>query len=126
MSGRVVHFEVPYDDGDRARSFYRDVFGWQLQEMPGMEYTLATSGPSGEAALEVRPDLLVTPLLAFDAFGGRLGQGGGYYDRTFAERPDTTRIGFGYAGQAVDRLALEPHDMRLNGVLTEEGWRAIC
>ena len=64
--------------------------------------------------------------MAFDAFGGRLGQGGGYYDRTFAERPDTTRIGFGYAGQAVDRLALEPHDMRLNGVLTEEGWRAIC
>ena len=77
-------------------------------------------------AAEVRPDLIVTPLLAFDAFGGRLGQGGGYYDRTFAERPDTTRIGFGYAGQAVDRLALEPHDMRLNGVLTEEGWRAIC
>jgi predicted enzyme related to lactoylglutathione lyase len=49
MSGRVVHFEVPYDDGDRARRFYKDVFGWQLQEMPGMDYTIVMSGPSGDA-----------------------------------------------------------------------------
>lgn len=35
MSGKVVHFEKPFDDGDRARSFYGDVFGWQLMEMPG-------------------------------------------------------------------------------------------
>lgn len=48
MAGRVVHFEIPYDDGDRARSFYGEVFGWQLSTMPGMGYTLATSGPSGE------------------------------------------------------------------------------
>jgi uncharacterized protein len=48
MSGRVVHFEIPYDDGDRARRFYGDTFGWQLQEMPGMEYTLVVSGPTGE------------------------------------------------------------------------------
>ena len=48
MSGRVVHFEIPYDDGDRARRFYSETFGWQLQEMPGMEYTLVVSGPSGE------------------------------------------------------------------------------
>jgi uncharacterized protein len=49
MSGRVVHFEVPFDDGDRARNFYKDVFGWQLQEMPEMNYTLVTSGPSGDS-----------------------------------------------------------------------------
>ena len=49
MSGRVVHFEVPFDDGDRARSFYKDVFGWQLQEMPEMNYTLVMSGPSGDS-----------------------------------------------------------------------------
>ena len=48
MSGRVVHFEIPYDDGDRAREFYRSAFGWQLQAMPGMGYTLVTSGPSGD------------------------------------------------------------------------------
>ncbi len=39
MSARVVHFEIPFDDGDRARSFYRDVFGWNVQPMPGMDYS---------------------------------------------------------------------------------------
>ena len=48
MSGRVVHFEIPVDDGDRARSFYKEAFGWQLQEMPGMDYTLVVTGPSGD------------------------------------------------------------------------------
>ena len=46
MSGKVVHFEIPFDDGDRARKFYGSVFGWQLMEMPEMGYTLVTTGPS--------------------------------------------------------------------------------
>jgi uncharacterized protein len=48
MSGRVVHFEIPFDDGDRARSFYKEAFGWQVQEMPEMSYTMVTTGPSGD------------------------------------------------------------------------------
>ena len=48
MSGRVVHFEIPYDDGTRSRAFYSSVFGWEMREMPGVAYTLITSGPSGE------------------------------------------------------------------------------
>jgi 5-formyltetrahydrofolate cyclo-ligase len=74
----------------------------------------------------VDPDLILTPLLAFDARGGRLGQGGGYYDRTFAARPDVTRIGFGYAGQEIDDLPVEAHDVRLHGVLTETGYRPFA
>ncbi|MBU1384496.1 MAG: 5-formyltetrahydrofolate cyclo-ligase [Alphaproteobacteria bacterium] len=76
-------------------------------------------------AATVAPDLIVTPLLAFDAAGGRLGQGGGYYDRTFAALPDAIRIGFAYAGQQHENLPLEPHDIRLHGVLTETGYRAV-
>ena len=72
----------------------------------------------------VTPDLILTPLLAFDDAGGRLGQGGGYYDRTFAALPDVLRIGVAYAGQQVDRLPLEGHDIRLHGVLTETGYTA--
>jgi predicted enzyme related to lactoylglutathione lyase len=49
MSGRVVHFEIPFDDGDRARRFYAEAFGWRLQSMPGMGYTLVTTGPTGES-----------------------------------------------------------------------------
>ena len=48
MTGRIVHFEIPYDDGDRARSFYEKAFGWQIMPMPEMGYTLVMSGPSGD------------------------------------------------------------------------------
>jgi predicted enzyme related to lactoylglutathione lyase len=48
MSGRIVHFEIPFDDGERAREFYREAFGWQLMELPDMDYTLVTTGPSGD------------------------------------------------------------------------------
>jgi uncharacterized protein len=48
MSGRVVHFEIPFDDGDRARAFYASAFGWQVMPMPEMSYTIVMSGPSGD------------------------------------------------------------------------------
>ena len=48
MAGRVVHFEIPYEDGDRAQQFYKAAFDWELQSMPGMGYVLVTTGPSGE------------------------------------------------------------------------------
>ena len=46
MSGKVVHFEIPFDDGDRARTFYREAFGWQVTTLPDMDYTMVTTGPS--------------------------------------------------------------------------------
>ncbi len=55
MNGSVVHFEVPFDDGDRARSFYRDVFGWQIQAMPGMDYTIVSTGPAGDDGMPGEP-----------------------------------------------------------------------
>ena len=70
----------------------------------------------------VIPDLILTPLLAFDAQGGRLGQGGGYYDRTFAAFPEALRIGVAYAGQQVDQVPMQAHDRPLHGVLTEAGY----
>jgi predicted enzyme related to lactoylglutathione lyase len=48
MKGRVVHFEVPYDDADRAAGFYEQAFGWHLQPMPEMNYTLVTTTESSE------------------------------------------------------------------------------
>ena len=46
MSDKVVHFEIPFDDGDRARTFYGSAFGWQLVPVPGMDYTMVMTGPS--------------------------------------------------------------------------------
>jgi uncharacterized protein len=48
MSGRVVHFEIPFDDEQRATSFYSDAFGWKLTSMPEMKYVLVTTGPSDQ------------------------------------------------------------------------------
>jgi len=48
MSGRVVHFEIPFDDQERAKGFYENAFGWQIASMPGMDYTIVTTGPSGD------------------------------------------------------------------------------
>lgn len=48
MSGRVVHFEIPFEDGDRASEFYREAFGWELTSIPEMSYTMVTTGPTGE------------------------------------------------------------------------------
>jgi hypothetical protein len=48
MGGRVVHFEVPFEDGDRARSFYQNAFGWNIMPMPEMDYTMVSTGPTGD------------------------------------------------------------------------------
>lgn len=48
MSGRVVHFELPFEDGERASEFYERAFGWQIQGLPEMGYRLVMSGPSGD------------------------------------------------------------------------------
>lgn len=68
------------------------------------------------------PEILIVPLVAFDAQGGRLGYGGGFYDRTLerlrARRP-TLAIGFGFDVQEAEVLPLEPTDQRLNMVVTE-------
>jgi len=48
MSGRIVHFEIPFDDSPRAHSFYEKAFGWSLNHLPDMDYTMVSTGPSGE------------------------------------------------------------------------------
>ncbi len=63
----------------------------------------------------------LTPLLAWDREGFRLGYGGGYYDRYFAAHPRVLRVGLAYAGQAVPRLPREETDVPLHAVVTEEG-----
>jgi 5-formyltetrahydrofolate cyclo-ligase len=66
------------------------------------------------------PDVVIVPGLAFTVGGDRLGQGGGWYDRFLAgRRPDCITIGVCFAEQIVDRLDLEPHDVRLDRVVTD-------
>lgn len=48
MSNRVVHFEVPFDDADRARSFYGEAFGWEFHDALGRHYINIVAGPVGD------------------------------------------------------------------------------
>ncbi|WP_037312635.1 VOC family protein [Amycolatopsis orientalis] len=66
MTGRVVHFEIPFEDGERARGFYREVFGWKADAMPGMDYTMVSSGPTGDAGLPSEPGFINGGMLAKD------------------------------------------------------------
>ena len=72
----------------------------------------------------ITPEIVIVPLVAFDRNGGRLGYGGGFYDRTLeqlrAVRP-TMAIGFAYAAQETVDLPLEPTDQPLDFIVTERG-----
>ena len=64
-------------------------------------------------------DLLLIPGLAFDVRGGRLGRGGGYYDRLLATRAGggAVAIGVCFEFQRVNRLPLAPHDALVDGII---------
>lgn len=70
------------------------------------------------------PQILIVPLLAFDRRGYRLGYGGGFYDRTLAQLRATgpvVAVGFAYAAQEVAQVPIEPTDIALDMVVTEQG-----
>jgi 5-formyltetrahydrofolate cyclo-ligase len=75
---------------------------------------------------EAIPDVLVVPLLAFDAAGNRLGYGGGFYDRTLAAlraSRNVVAVGFAFAGQEVPDVPHRDSDEPLDWVVTELGAR---
>jgi 5-formyltetrahydrofolate cyclo-ligase len=86
--------------------------------VPG-PFNLRQPHGDGEA---VAPDLILTPLLAFDARLARLGQGAGHYDRAFAMYPAAIRIGVAWSVQQVDMMPADPWDVPLHAVVTEQGW----
>jgi uncharacterized protein len=55
MSGEVGHFEIPADDPARARKFYESTFGWKMNEMPGMDYTMVSTGAVNEKGMPKAP-----------------------------------------------------------------------
>ena len=83
-------------------------------------------GPFGAQIPEVddffEPEIVIVPMVAFDRSGGRLGYGGGFYDRTLellrSKRP-TLAIGFAFGVQEAEELPLEPTDQPLDMLITE-------
>ncbi len=65
-------------------------------------------------------DLVVSPGLAFDAHGRRLGRGGGFYDRFLSRTRDSAvRVGIAFDGQVIDDIPTQDHDVMVDIVITE-------
>ena len=68
----------------------------------------------------VTPEVLVIPLVGYDAAGYRLGYGGGFYDRTLAAlTPRPFRIGVGFDDSALETIHPQPHDIPMDVIVTE-------
>ncbi|MGF7161948.1 5,10-methenyltetrahydrofolate synthetase [Rhodoligotrophos appendicifer] len=80
--------------------------------------------PSGSRL--VTPDVTIAPFLAFDREGYRLGYGGGYFDRTLASLKEAPlAIGVGLSSFQIDTIYPQPHDIRMDRIVTEEGLLGI-
>lgn len=111
---------------DRAMTLYR-LESWNQLTIGAYGIREPDTVKADALSADYLPDAVIVPGLAFDRVGGRLGYGAGYYDR-FAERNGHLTenrkqkllwIGAGFEAQLVERVPLEVHDLRLDGVVTE-------
>jgi 5-formyltetrahydrofolate cyclo-ligase len=112
---------IPY-----CRQGQIEIFRWQsMDELEKSQFGVLE--PKAELcrlrdrALEPREiDLVVVPGVAFDAQGGRLGHGKGYYDGLLARmRPGTPFVALAFESQMVPRIPMLPHDVAMHKVITE-------
>jgi 5-formyltetrahydrofolate cyclo-ligase len=122
-SGRTVVIPRVSDGGLVLHAWPVDPTTGRLVEVPG-------TGPFGirepDRAWPVlepeRVALALVPGVAFDSAGGRLGRGGGYYDRLLARSPRPFAIGVCFGFQVVPAVPMEAHDVRVDAVVSERGW----
>lgn len=116
---RGIRTAVPKVEGDEM-NFY-EITG--LEEVsPGCRGILEPV--SGLKQVQAVRSLVVVPGVAFDSFGGRMGYGGGFYDRFFQREPDHLKWGLAYEFQMVEAVPREPWDRKTDLVITPNGiWR---
>ncbi|MDI1232472.1 MAG: 5-formyltetrahydrofolate cyclo-ligase [Methylobacter sp.] len=89
---------------------------WGILEPPQQRW-----GEAGKAIAAKQLDCVLVPGVAFDRNGGRLGNGGGYYDRLLkCVRADTVLIGVCFESQLVEQVVMEAHDVAMDIVITEK------
>jgi 5-formyltetrahydrofolate cyclo-ligase len=76
-----------------------------------------TQHPSGGEIYSGPIDLILVPGVAFDAIGGRLGYGAGYYDNFLIDYPEAFKVGICFRGQLVEKVPMENHDVFLDEIV---------
>ncbi len=113
-----AELSLPRVEPDNTISFRRWSFGEPLEEG-----AFSLREPSCDAPLAT-PTLVLTPLLAFDRAGNRLGYGKGHYDRTISRLRETGRVfacALAHGAQMLDALPAEAHDQPLDWAVTPDG-----
>ena len=96
------------------------IFSQWVPDIPLVDGPFGAQVPA--ELLPIRPQIVIVPLVAFDRRGGRLGYGGGFYDRTLEllrQSGPVMAVGFAYAAQEADHIPLEPTDQPLDLIVTE-------
>jgi 5-formyltetrahydrofolate cyclo-ligase len=70
-------------------------------------------------------DVVIVPMLGFDKTLHRLGYGGGFYDKFLATQPRALKIGVCFEAGKIDEMPIEPHDVAMNKIITEETTYAL-
>jgi len=118
---------IPYCTKDRQG--HNKLGLWRLEDfaelVPGMWGILEPPKQRwGEAGKEVAPeqlDCIMVPGVAFDRFGGRLGNGAGYYDRLLKSvRADAVLIGVCFESQLLEQVVMDAHDVAMDRIMTEK------
>ena len=104
-----------------AACFVRDL---EADLVPG-KFGIAEPAPSLPGVGAPTVDLVLAPGLAFDVQGHRLGRGKGYYDRLLAGVRGR-RCGVTFEFQVAPELPAEPHDVRVDCLVTESQWREFA
>jgi 5-formyltetrahydrofolate cyclo-ligase len=118
---RDIRVAVPLVEASAVRMIPLLIKNPEQDLVPGY-YNIPEPDPKKSLRLEPGEiDAAVIPGSVFDIHGGRLGYGGGYYDRFLLnDAPQAKRIGLAFELQVVDNVPLEPHDQPLDILITEE------
>lgn len=118
-----IQVAVPYTMTSRSRLHAVGIENLEIDLSPGSYGILE---PKQELLEKNRVeseqiDMIIVPGSVFDRQGGRMGYGGGYYDRFLSnDAPGAIRIGLAYELQLVDKVPMESHDQFMDFVVTEQ------
>ncbi len=119
---RKIHTAVPKMEGAEI-NFY-EIAGLDETEAGCMGILEPVPGARPWKPAQAEEALVLVPVVAFDPTGGRMGYGGGFYDRFFRREPKHPKWGLAYDFQIADRVPQEPWDQKMDEVITPSGiWK---